>query len=118
MLNPMRHIAWLLGGALLLAPPVSGAGLMELLDSMKPARPERSRLQLPPLPLTPGRGKNWVGDRMPKEGASILVLAGHADSQRMYGSGTPGWAVEMHITSTMSSPLGDIPQHCVITTMW
>lgn len=103
----MRRIAWLLGGVFLLALPVSGAGLMELLDSMKPAAPERLQRKLPSIPLTPGRGKNWVGERMPKEGTSILVLAGHADSQRMYGSGTPGWAVDVGGAAPMQSGMTD-----------
>ncbi len=107
MLNPMRRIAWLLGGLSLLALPVSAAGLMELLDSMKPAAPERLQRQLPAVPLSPGRGKNWVGVRMPKEGTSILVLAGHADSQRMYGSGTPGWAVDVGGAAPMQSGMTD-----------
>ena len=107
MLNPMRRIAWLLGGLSLLALPVSAAGLMELLDSMKPAAPERLQRQLPAVPLRPGRGKNWVGVRMPKEGTSILVLAGHADSQRMYGSGTPGWAVDVGGAAPMQSGMTD-----------
>jgi|TARA_Y100000589_G_scaffold25602_1_gene21143 hypothetical protein len=107
MLNPMRRIAWLLGGVSLLALPVSAAGLMELLDSMKPAAPERLQRQLPAVPLSPGRGKNWVGVRMPKEGTSILVLAGHADSQRMYGSGTPGWAVDVGGAAPMQSGMTD-----------
>ena len=107
MLIPMRRIAWLLGGVFLLALPVSGAGLMELLDSMKPARPQRTQLQLPSLPPTPGRGKNWVGERMHKQGTSILVLAGHADSQRMYGSGTPGWAVGVGGAAPMQAGMTD-----------
>ena len=107
MLNPMRRIAGLLGGFVLLALPVSGAGLMELLDSMKPVRPERSAVQLPSLPLTPGRGKNWVGERMPRQDSSILVLAGHADSQRMYGSGTPGWAVGVGGAAPMQAGITD-----------
>ena len=107
MLNPMRRIAWLLGGVFLLALPVSAAGLMELLDSMKPAAPERLQRQLPAGPLSPGLGKNWVGVRMPKEGTSILVLAGHADSQRMYGSGTPGWAVDVGGAAPMQSGMTD-----------
>ena len=107
MLNPMRRIAWLLGGLSLLALPVSAAGLMELLDSMKPAAPERLQRQLPAVPLSPGLGKNWVGVRMPKEGTSILVLAGHADSQRMYGSGTPGWAVDVGGAAPMQSGMTD-----------
>ena len=107
MLIPMRRIAWLLGGVFLLALPVSGAGLMELLDSMKPVRSVRTQLQLPALPRRPGRGKNWVGERMPKEGAAILVLAGHADSQRMYGSGTPGWAVGVGGAAPMQSGITD-----------
>ncbi len=107
MLIPMRRIVWLLGGVFLLALPVSAAGLMELLDSMKPAAPERLQRQLPAVPLSPGRGKNWVGVRMPKEGTSILVLAGHADSQRMYGSGTPGWAVDVGGAAPMQSGMTD-----------
>jgi len=107
MLNPMRRIAWLLGGMSLLALPVSAAGLMELLDSMKPAAPESLQRQLPAVPLRPGRGKNWVGVRMPKEGTSILVLAGHADSQGMYGSGTPGWAVDVGGAAPMQSGMTD-----------
>jgi len=44
---------------------------------------------------------------MPKEGAAILVLAGHADSQRMYGSGTPGWAVGVGGAAPMQSGITD-----------
>ena len=88
----MRRIGLLFGLVSLVVMPVSAAGLMELLDSMQPVREQRLVPQLPPVPRIPGRGKNWSGDRMPKEGVPILVLAGHADSQRMYGSGTPGQA--------------------------
>ena len=107
MLIPMRRIAWLLGGIALVALPASGAGLMELLDSMQPPRPERLELQLPALPSKPGRGKNWVGERLPKAGLSILVLAGHADSQRTSGSGTPGRAVDVGGARPMQQGITD-----------
>ena len=45
---------------------------------------ERSRLTVK---------KNWLGKRRPSHTVPILVLAGHADSQRMSGSGTNGYAV-------------------------
>jgi len=45
---------------------------------------ERSRLTVK---------KNWVGKRQLNSTVPILVLAGHADSQRMSGSGTNGYAV-------------------------
>ena len=80
---------------------------MDILESMKPAPPVRNEPQLPPLPVTPGRGKNWVGDRMPKEDMPILVLAGHADSQRMYGAGTPGRAVDVGGAAPMQAGITD-----------
>ena len=45
---------------------------------------ERSRLTVK---------KNWLGKRRPSHTVSILMLAGHADSQRMSGAGTSGYAV-------------------------
>ena len=86
----MGRIALLLGGFLLLATPAQ-AGLMDLLESIE--SPLQESPELPPLPDEPGEGKNWVGTEIPKPHLPILVLAGHADSQRMAGSGTPGRAV-------------------------
>ena len=88
----MGRIALLLGGFLLLATPAQ-AGLMDLLESIE--SPLLESPELPPLPDEPGEGKNWVGTEIPKPDLPILVLAGHADSQRMAGSGTPGRAVGM-----------------------
>ena len=103
----MRRIGLLFGLASLVAMPVSAAGLMELLDSMQPVREQRLVPQLPPVPRIPGRGKNWSGDRMPKQGVPILVLAGHADSQRMHGSGTPGQAVGVAGAAPMQRGITD-----------
>ena len=102
----MRRIALALVGVLAV-PLAAEAGLMDILESMKPAPPVRKEPQLPPLPPTPGRGKNWVGDRMPKKDMPILVLAGHADSQRMYGSGTPGRAVDIGGAAPMQAGMTD-----------
>lgn len=102
----MRRIALALAGVLA-APLAAEAGLMEILESMKPAPPVRNEPQLPPLPPTPGRGKNWVGDRIPKKDMPILVLAGHADSQRMDGSGTPGRAVDVGGAAPMQAGITD-----------
>ena len=66
---------------------------MDLLESIE--SPLLESPELPPLPDEPGEGKNWVGTEIPKPDLPILVLAGHADSQRMAGSGTPGRAVGM-----------------------
>ena len=88
----MGRIALLLGGFLLLATPAQ-AGLMDLLESIE--SPLLESPELPPLPDEPGEGKNWIGTEIPKPDLPILVLAGHADSQRMAGSGTPGRAVGM-----------------------
>ena len=102
----MRRIALALVGVLAV-PLAAEAGLMDILESMKPAPPVRNEPQLPPLPATPGRGKNWVGDRMPKKDMPILVLAGHADSQRMYGAGTPGRAVDVGGAVPMQAGMTD-----------
>ena len=102
----MRRIGLALVGVLAL-PLAAEAGLMDILESMKPAPPVRNEPQLPPLPRRPGRGKNWVGDRMPKKEMPILVLAGHADSQRMYGSGTPGRAVDLGGAAPMQAGITD-----------
>ena len=102
----MRRIGLALVGVLAL-PLAAEAGLMDILESMKPAPPVRNEPQLPPLPRRPGRGKNWVGDRMPKKEMPILVLAGHADSQKMYGSGTPGRAVDVGGAAPMQAGMTD-----------
>ena len=93
----MGRIALLLGGFLLLATPAQ-AGLMDLLESIE--SPLQESPELPPLPDEPGKGKNWIGTEIPKPDLPILVLAGHADSQRMAGSGTPGHAVGMRASTS------------------
>ena len=100
----MGRIALLLGGFLLLATPAQ-AGLMDLLDSIE--SPLQESPELPPLPDEPGKGKNWIGTEIPKPDLPILVLAGHADSQRMAGSGTPGRAVGMRGARPMKPGITD-----------
>lgn len=102
----MRRTALLLGGLLALTGPAH-AGLMDILESMRPAQPQRLEPQLPPLPARPGRGKNWIGRRAPNAKLPILVMAGHADSQRMHGAGTPGWAVDLGGAAPMQAGITD-----------
>jgi|TARA_B100001741_G_scaffold308820_1_gene305565 hypothetical protein len=100
----MGRIALFLGGFLLLASPAH-AGLMDLLESLE--APLQESPELPPLPDEPGKGKNWIGTEIPKPDLPILVLAGHADSQRMAGSGTPGRAVGMGGAQPMQRGMTD-----------
>ena len=59
---------------------------------------ERSRLTVK---------KNWLGRRQPGHTVSILVLAGHADSQQMAGSGTSGYAVSVRGARPMQPGMTD-----------
>lgn len=108
MLIPMRPIALLLAGAFGAISPVQ-AGLMDILESMNAPAPESQRLvpRLPPMPAAAGRGKNWVGTVVPSKQMPILVMAGHADSQRMHGSGTPGRAVDLGGAAPMQAGITD-----------
>ena len=78
---------------------------MDLLESIE--SPLQESPELPPLPDEPGKGKNWIGTEIPKPDLPILVLAGHADSQRMAGSGTPGRAVGMRGARPMQPGMTD-----------
>ena len=59
---------------------------------------ERSRLTVK---------KNWLGKRQPGHTVPILVLAGHADSQRMSGAGTNGYAVAVRGARPMQPGMTD-----------
>ncbi|MXY62463.1 MAG: dehydrogenase [Synechococcus sp. SB0665_bin_28] len=59
---------------------------------------ERSRLTVK---------KNWLGKRRLNPTVPILVLAGHADSQRMSGSGTNGYAVAVKGARPMQPGMTD-----------
>ncbi|MCP9887944.1 dehydrogenase [Cyanobium sp. ATX 6A2] len=51
--------------------------------------------------------KDWLGARALPETVDILLLAGHADSQNMAGSGTPGEAVALRGAAPMQSGMSD-----------
>lgn len=103
----MRRIAPLLLALLAVGAPAQ-AGLMEILErTTQPKVPLRLQPKLPPMPLTRSRGKNWVGTTHPKADLPILVMAGHADSQRMMGSGTPGRAVDVGGAAPMQAGITD-----------
>ncbi len=59
---------------------------------------ERSRLTVK---------KNWLGKRQLSQTVPILVLAGHADSQKMSGSGTSGHAVAVKGAPPMQPGMTD-----------
>ncbi len=50
---------------------------------------------------------HWKGEKLPNRAISILMLAGHADSQRMQGSGTSGAAVDLHGATPMDPRMRD-----------
>lgn len=61
-------------------------------------------------PLTGPRsrlGRDWVGLRSVPADTPILVLAGHADSQNIAGSGTPGEAVALRGAPPMYPGISD-----------
>lgn len=59
---------------------------------------ERSRLTVK---------KNWLGKKRPSQTVPILMLAGHADSQRMSGSGTSGYLVAVKGARPMQPGMTD-----------
>lgn len=66
--------------------------------------------RLDPHPLTGPRsrlGRDWVGLRSVAADTPILVMAGHADSQNMAGSGTPGAAVALAGAAPMVPGISD-----------
>ena len=88
------------------------ADLMDILKGMKEQQqqqrqPQRLEPNLPPMPSRLTHRKNWVGTTRPKDTLPILVMAGHADSQRMHGSGTPGRAVDLGGASPMQAGITD-----------
>lgn len=63
-----------------------------------------------PDPLTGPRsrlGRDWVGLRSVPATTPILVMAGHADSQNISGSGTPGEAVALRGAPPMYPGISD-----------
>ena len=50
---------------------------------------------------------NWVGSKDVDKNISILILAGHADSQGLAGAGTPGEAVDKYGLNPMHPEISD-----------
>ena len=95
---PPRSAAWLVGPALLiaslspLAAPSRGAEATLMGSRSQPPAPVLAGSD----PITGPRSRlprDWIGARPIEPDTPILVLAGHADSQGMAGSGTSGAAV-------------------------
>ena len=91
-------------GGLLLAAAVSGAAQAQMLveppalrqPRLASAEPGASELVPAADPLTGPRSRlqrDWIGRRRVDASTPILVMAGHADSQNIGGSGTAGEAV-------------------------
>jgi hypothetical protein len=73
-----------------------GAGWSNSGEAVDPLTGPRSRL-----------GRDWVGLRTVATDTPILVLAGHADSQNIAGSGTPGEAVALRGAPPMYPGISD-----------
>lgn len=73
-----------------------GAGWSNSGEAVDPLTGPRSRL-----------GRDWVGLRTVPADTPILVLAGHADSQNIAGSGTPGEAVALRGAPPMYPGISD-----------
>ena len=59
---------------------------------------------LGPRTKQPGR---WVGDQAVRQNLPIVVMAGHADSQRLASAGTPGFAVDVKRQPPMDPAMRD-----------
>ena len=53
------------------------------------------------------KGGRWIGKGFVKQSLPILILAGHADSQGLSGSGTPGEYVALKNGKPMDSSISD-----------
>lgn len=112
---------WVLGGGgfspasaqMTFGPPP--LGLPSVSGEPAPLPPERiSRLTVEPLPafdpLTGPRSRlqrDWVGRSPVSASTPILVMAGHADSQNIGGSGTAGEAVSRFGAAPMYAGISD-----------
>lgn len=108
----MRKLIFLLATFLITATPTpAGAvdarkGLLELLENLQEGPPTLQPRDFS-LPVPTSRTKNWRGTRNHPRELAILVLAGHADSQRLGGSGTPGEAVGIKGATPMDPTITD-----------
>ncbi len=91
-----RRPTWLLGPALLIGSLGPLTPLAHGAEAAVPASPIQAQALASLDPITGPRsrlGRDWIGARPVDPDTPILVLAGHADSQGMNGSGTSGAAV-------------------------
>lgn len=109
----MRKLIFLLTIFLFTATPTpAGAadaikGLLELPENLQEG-PPTLQLKHFSLPVPTGRTKkNWRGTRNHPRELAILVLAGHADSQRLGGSGTRGEAAGIKGAIAMDPTITD-----------
>ena len=82
------------------------------LKPMQPPEPEPEPCPAPatPDPLLGPRTRKpgvWKGRQPVRQTMPIVVMAGHADSQNMAGSGTPGYAVDVLKKSPMDPRMRD-----------
>ena len=95
---PSRSAAWLVGPALLIGSLGPLAATVRSAEATLMGRQSWTLAPEPPSvdPITGPRSplpRDWIGLRPIDPDTPILVLAGHADSQGMAGSGTSGAAV-------------------------
>jgi hypothetical protein len=92
---PRRHgrLSLLLSAALLLAGPAAEAQQLANLGTPTGVAPVAPGTVDPLLGVRSPLPKDWIGLRQLAASTPILVLAGHADSQGISGSGTSGAAV-------------------------
>ena len=87
-----------------------GPGVMALSSSMGASTSAVPGLASGVDPLTGVRsrlGRDWVGLRAVEADTPILVLAGHADAQRIQGAGTSGAAVALRGAAPMLAGITD-----------
>jgi hypothetical protein len=91
--------------ALLLATSLLGAGAAAAIEQ---APPNRGALQVDPLTGPRSRlPRDWIGRSRVAPDTPILVMAGHADSQKVAGPGTSGEAVALRGAAPMYRGITD-----------
>ena len=110
-----RRLLTVLSFALLLQQPGSAQQRLNWLKPAEKPTPEAQASKTCPPPgnpdpllgsrtRMPGR---WVGRAPVPKDVPIVLMAGHADSQRMASAGTPGFAVDQRNAAPMDSRMRD-----------